>query len=181
MLNSWTKNCKFDSHIELSLIGSLFIVDPSMMRLCDWSLRHLDKGTRFFGQGLQVWVPLLVKCWRSYQLCPQNNEYLTEWQLIVLVDVYFAFSTAQKATIHQVTTMLATSENVLFPGHNRLLITGTDDPAFWLLPWRQLYYDRIRNFLFVFTNILTLLTFYGGNEGAINNYWSCKYFHFIWY
>ena len=25
---------------------------------------------------------------------------------------------AQKATIHQVTTMLATSENVLFPGHN---------------------------------------------------------------
>ena len=26
--------------------------------------------------------------------------------------------TAQKATIHQVTTMLATSNNVLFPGHN---------------------------------------------------------------
>ena len=26
----------------------------------------------------------------------------------------------KKATIHQVTTMLATSENVLFPGHNPL-------------------------------------------------------------
>ena len=26
--------------------------------------------------------------------------------------------------------MLATSKNVLFPGHNRLLTTGTDDPSF---------------------------------------------------
>ena len=30
--------------------------------------------------------------------------------------------TGQKATIHHVTT-----ENVLFPGHNHLLTTGTDD------------------------------------------------------
>ena len=30
-----------------------------------------------------------------------------------------------KNTIHQVTTMLATSKNVLFPGHNYLLTTGT--------------------------------------------------------
>ena len=34
----------------------------------------------------------------------------------------------KKATIHQVTTMLATSKNVLFPGLN-LLITSTDDIA----------------------------------------------------
>ena len=27
----------------------------------------------------------------------------------------------KKATIHQVTTMLATSKDVLFPGHNHLL------------------------------------------------------------
>ena len=33
----------------------------------------------------------------------------------------------QKATIHQVTTMLATSKNVLFPGHSHLLTTDTDD------------------------------------------------------
>ena len=32
----------------------------------------------------------------------------------------------KKATIHQVTTMLATSKNVPFPGHNHLLTTGTD-------------------------------------------------------
>ena len=33
----------------------------------------------------------------------------------------------KKLTIHQVTTMIATSKNVLFPGHNHLLTTGTDD------------------------------------------------------
>ena len=35
----------------------------------------------------------------------------------------------KEATIQQVTTMLATSKNVLFPGHNHLLTTGTDDPS----------------------------------------------------
>ena len=34
---------------------------------------------------------------------------------------------AHKITMYQVNTMLATSENVLFPGHNHLLTTGTDD------------------------------------------------------
>ena len=34
-----------------------------------------------------------------------------------------------KATIHQVTTMLATSTNALFPGYNHLLTAGTDDPT----------------------------------------------------
>ena len=36
----------------------------------------------------------------------------------------------KKATIHQVTTtVLATFNNVLFPGHNHLLTTGADDPT----------------------------------------------------
>ena len=35
----------------------------------------------------------------------------------------------KKATIHQVTTMLANSEKLLFPGHNHLLTTSTDDVA----------------------------------------------------
>ena len=43
----------------------------------------------------------------------------------------------KKATIHQVTTMLATSKNVLFPGHKHLRITGTDHPTLRLLPERQ--------------------------------------------
>ena len=37
---------------------------------------------------------------------------------------------AKKATIHQVTAMLATSKNILFPGHNHLLTTGADNLLF---------------------------------------------------
>ena len=33
--------------------------------------------------------------------------------------------------------MLATSKNVLFPGHNHLLTTCTDNPTLWSLPERQ--------------------------------------------
>ena len=43
----------------------------------------------------------------------------------------------KKVTIHQLTTMLATSKNVLFPGHNHLLTTGTDGPTLWLSPERH--------------------------------------------
>ena len=32
-------------------------------------------------------------------------------------------------TIHQVTTMLATSKNALLTGHNHLLTTDTDNPS----------------------------------------------------
>ena len=35
----------------------------------------------------------------------------------------------KKATIHQVTTMLTTSKNVLFLSHNHLPTTSTDDPS----------------------------------------------------
>ena len=48
----------------------------------------------------------------------------------------------KKATIHQVTTMLATSKNILFPGHNLLLTTGTDDLTLWLLPEQSLKCDK---------------------------------------
>ena len=33
----------------------------------------------------------------------------------------------KEATIDQVTTILATPKNVLFPGHNHLQTTGADD------------------------------------------------------
>ena len=39
------------------------------------------------------------------------------------------FTLRKKDTIHQVTTMLTTSEKVLYLGHNHLLTTGTDDPS----------------------------------------------------
>ena len=34
-----------------------------------------------------------------------------------------------KDTIHVLTTMLATSKDILFQGHNHLLTTGADDPT----------------------------------------------------
>ena len=46
----------------------------------------------------------------------------------------FLIPVRKKATIHQEPTMLATSENVLFSGHNHLLTTGTDDQDFGYLP-----------------------------------------------
>ena len=45
----------------------------------------------------------------------------------VLCGMEYDTSTGQKATIHQVTTMVTTSKNVLFPGHNYLPTTSTDD------------------------------------------------------
>ena len=50
---------------------------------------------------------------------------------------------AQKNNIQQVTTMLATSKHVLFPGHNHLLTTGTDDQTLSLSPelWLAGGYD----------------------------------------
>ena len=38
-------------------------------------------------------------------------------------------SLGEKATIHQLTTMLAISKNVLFSGHNHLLTTASDDSS----------------------------------------------------
>ena len=45
------------------------------------------------------------------------------------VEEFLDISLCKTATIHQVTTMLATSKNVLFPGHSHLLTTGADDPT----------------------------------------------------
>ena len=58
----------------------------------------------------------------------------------------------KNATIHLVTTMLVTSKNVLFPGHNHLLTTVADDSSFagaWVIikvsghqyRWLALGYD----------------------------------------
>ena len=43
----------------------------------------------------------------------------------------------KKATIHQVTTMLATSVNVLFPGYNDLLTTDTGDLSLLIITQAQ--------------------------------------------
>ena len=46
-----------------------------------------------------------------------------------LPQVILLLTLVKKAIIHQVTTMLATSKIVLFPGHNHLLATIADGPS----------------------------------------------------
>ena len=43
----------------------------------------------------------------------------------------------KKATIHQLTTMLSTSKNVLFPGQNHLITSGADDPSLYHRRWHS--------------------------------------------
>ena len=58
------------------------------------------------------------------------NEYVAEHSL--------ANTLRKRATIHLVTTMLTTSKNVLFPGHNHLLTIGIDDLTLQLSPLRTI-------------------------------------------
>ena len=52
--------------------------------------------------------------------------------------------TKKNPTVQQVTTLLTTSENVQFPGHNHILTTSTDDPSLWLSPEHQRKSDIFR-------------------------------------
>ena len=47
----------------------------------------------------------------------------------VHVHVRQYFSLAKKVTVHQVTTMLATSKNILLQSPNHLLTASADDPS----------------------------------------------------
>ena len=66
----------------------------------------------------------------------KNMTFNTAWWVcnnindstITVLKVCFE-SVCKKTTIHQLTTMLSFSKNVLFPGHNHLLTTGADDPS----------------------------------------------------
>ena len=62
--------------------------------------------------------------------CIGNMDVGTSYNVVAktMSELYRA-ALRKKATVHQVTTMLATSKNILFPGHNHLLTTGTDDWA----------------------------------------------------
>ena len=59
----------------------------------------------------------------SYTSCWANICHIMIWGKNLQITL------RKNITIHQVTTMLATSKNVLFLGHNHLLTNGTDDPS----------------------------------------------------
>ena len=62
--------------------------------------------------------------WGSVRWGHRDIPYKTEENTLVFLK---KTHWAKKAIIHQVTTMLAISKNVLFPGHNYLQTTAIDD------------------------------------------------------
>ena len=86
---------------------------------------------------LTILQTLTTFSWSMHYCCELNIAWLLVLQPYIsftityrlLISPTFYWHHAKKATIHQVTTMLATSKNVLFPGHNHLLTTSADDPS----------------------------------------------------
>ena len=66
-------------------------------------------------------------CWH---VSARNDSICTDCHAIDYPLQLEHLTLGNKATTHQVTTMLATSKNVLFPGHIHLLTTGADGPSF---------------------------------------------------
>ena len=66
---------------------------------------------------VEIWYVLLVK------------PYLFEINIHIM---HPTVTLHKKAIIHQVTTMLTTSQNVLFPGPIHMLTTDADEPTLWL-------------------------------------------------
>ena len=81
---------------------------PSMLSLCNAHISHNKCLTH-------------TKCFKGFNTLKEVTPSTVLRQLPL----------RKEAAIHQVglTTMLATSKYVLFPGHNHLLTTGTDDPT----------------------------------------------------
>ena len=67
-----------------------------------------------------------------------HTLYHLVWSYLLGQKKRLAFETLhKKATKNQLSSMVATSKNVLSPGHNHLLTTGADDPSLKLLPEHQ--------------------------------------------
>ena len=81
----------------------------------------------------QIWVVVIWSTEAMFSFLPIPSIEICRiyWCFFISFRGFIGCSLHQKAAIHQVTTMLATSKNVLFPGHNHLL---TDDPTLWLSP-----------------------------------------------
>ena len=90
-------------------------------------------------------MPFQIKQCLLYTVTTLTSNYngmLQLWHILVPFHLVwnqhrYQGTLRQKATIHQVTTMLATSKTAIFPGHNHLRTTSTDDLTLWLLPERQ--------------------------------------------
>ena len=74
----------------------------------------------------------LLITWVLFSMVKVSLSYINEQKTNTLTN--HSVSLGKKATIHQVTNMLATSKNVLFQVITTPLTTGTDDPSLYLSP-----------------------------------------------
>ena len=92
-----------------------------------------------WGNFPEGWCPIWLSCWQCgpncHITCPKSRWFLEEeflacgYQSLSITWTVCLLSLGKKVTIHQLTTMLATSRNVLFPGYNHLLTIDADDPS----------------------------------------------------
>ena len=108
--------------------------------MLQWRMFYSATHSQNYNCKLQVWKQLIHEAVFIFQrhaaFIHHSKSLMQTHQHTYIIKGCRAFKrivlllTEQKATIHQVTTMLATSKNVLFPGHNHLLTTSTKDPSF---------------------------------------------------
>ena len=85
------------------------------------------QGFVFTYMGEQAHLQLhFIKSSHNFLVVLTNGRIVRHTHTHVVKNVTY---TGQTATIHQLTTMLSTSKNILFPGHNHLLTTSGDDPS----------------------------------------------------
>ena len=106
----------------IRMMGFFFIPPPTVLKKNLQKLLSSSFSSKCCLIGLCFDFVPCVNLEMVYQSCIMFCEFS-------YLDVWLRQPLRKKATIHQVTTMLATSRNILFPGHNHLLTTGTDDPS----------------------------------------------------
>ena len=104
-----------------------------------WSQYKTRSGLRDFFHQVFYYITSYVvyqNVWQTTSNCLDILEYINTMRNCIVCscsDENFDVSSwesrgrVHSSTIHQLTTMLATSKNVLYPGHNHLLTTSTDD------------------------------------------------------
>ena len=114
---------------------------------CPWYSCPSYSAIRDFHQGLPSGTPVLTTLDQTPPWSNKTTAVLHQWRMwdanihqngIVYWSSYCTVCCRQtmhvplhkKIIIHQVTTMLATCKNVLFPGYNHQLTTGTNNLTF---------------------------------------------------
>ena len=141
--NAWSKRewVPYEFQVSLALRSFLFSIgigSNEVSYFChifqknDLGFKIWEVIFLLFFQRLRTLVCKAMAQGGSCLSCGENITHDTH-QFLHNFHLHQDWSLHKKATINQVTTMLATSKNVLFPGHNHLLTTGANDPTLLII------------------------------------------------